>query len=71
MVPFAGYQMPVQYAGVLAEHNHTRTAASLFDVSHMGQLSLRGSGARPRRWNGWCHPTSIGPASPAASATPC
>lgn len=45
MVPFAGYQMPVQYAGVLAEHNHTRTAASLFDVSHMGQLSLRGPGA--------------------------
>ena len=43
MVPFAGYEMPVQYGpGVLAEHNHTRTAASLFDVSHMGQLSLRG-----------------------------
>ena len=45
MVPFAGYQLPVQFAGVLAEHNHTRTAASLFDVSHMGQLSLRGPGA--------------------------
>ena len=43
MVPFAGYSMPVQYpAGLMAEHNHTRTAAGLFDVSHMGQLSLSG-----------------------------
>jgi len=46
MVEFAGYAMPVQYpAGVLAEHLHTRTAASLFDVSHMGQFSLHGEGA--------------------------
>lgn len=43
MVPFAGYSMPVQYpAGVMAEHQHTRNAAGLFDVSHMGQLRLRG-----------------------------
>jgi aminomethyltransferase len=42
MVPFAGYEMPVQYpAGVLKEHLHTRSAAGLFDVSHMGQLALR------------------------------
>jgi aminomethyltransferase len=42
MVPFAGYDMPVQYAaGVLREHLHTRSAAGLFDVSHMGQLTLR------------------------------
>jgi glycine cleavage system T protein (aminomethyltransferase) len=42
MVPFAGYEMPVQYpAGVLKEHLHTRTSAGLFDVSHMGQLALR------------------------------
>jgi aminomethyltransferase len=42
MVPFAGYDMPVQYpAGVLREHLHTRTAAGLFDVSHMGQIELR------------------------------
>lgn len=42
MVPFAGYEMPVQYAaGVLKEHLHTRTAAGLFDVSHMGQILLR------------------------------
>jgi len=43
MVPFAGYQMPLQYAdGILAEHAHTRTAAGLFDVSHMGQAFLVG-----------------------------
>jgi aminomethyltransferase len=43
MVPFAGYEMPVQYpAGIIAEHTHTRAAAGLFDVSHMGQAVLRG-----------------------------
>lgn len=43
MVPFAGYDMPVQYqAGVMKEHLHTRSKAGLFDVSHMGQLILRG-----------------------------
>ena len=46
MVPFAGYSMPVQYpAGLMAEHLHTRAAAGLFDVSHMGQLRLEGSDA--------------------------
>ncbi|WP_174575460.1 glycine cleavage system aminomethyltransferase GcvT [Polaromonas sp. A23] len=46
MVPFAGYSMPVQYpAGLMAEHHHTRSAAGLFDVSHMGQLRLVGSDA--------------------------
>ncbi len=44
MVPFAGYDMPVQYpAGVLKEHLHTRAAAGLFDVSHMGQAFLSGN----------------------------
>jgi aminomethyltransferase len=48
MVPFAGYSMPVQYpAGLIAEHLHTRTAAGLFDVSHMGQLSIGGADAAP------------------------
>ena len=42
MVPFAGYDMPVQYPpGILKEHLHTRAAAGLFDVSHMGQIVLR------------------------------
>ncbi|ABM33709.1 glycine cleavage system aminomethyltransferase GcvT [Paracidovorax citrulli] len=46
MVPFAGYSMPVQYpAGLMAEHLHTRQAAGLFDVSHMGQLRLVGPDA--------------------------
>ena len=46
MVPFAGYSMPVQYpAGLMAEHLHTRKAAGLFDVSHMGQLRLVGPDA--------------------------
>jgi aminomethyltransferase len=46
MVPFAGYSMPVQYpAGLMAEHLHTRSAAGLFDVSHMGQLRLVGEDA--------------------------
>ena len=46
MVPFAGYAMPVQYPeGLMAEHKHTRTAAGLFDVSHMGQLRLVGPDA--------------------------
>ena len=46
MVPFAGYSMPVQYpSGLVAEHLHTRQAAGLFDVSHMGQLRLLGPGA--------------------------
>ena len=44
MVPFAGYEMPVQYpTGIIAEHLHTRAAAGLFDVSHMGQLRLGGA----------------------------
>ena len=46
LVPYAGYQLPVQYpAGLVAEHHHTRQAAGLFDVSHMGQLRLWGAGA--------------------------
>jgi aminomethyltransferase len=43
MVPFAGYEMPVQYAaGIIAEHNWTRESAGLFDVSHMGQCAIAG-----------------------------
>lgn len=47
MVPFAGYDMPVQYApGILKEHLHTRASAGLFDVSHMGQFALRAKSGR-------------------------
>src|SRR5256885_3396338 len=45
MVPFAGYEMPVQYEGIIAEHTWTRASAGLFDVSHMGQLLVHGRGA--------------------------
>ncbi|HEX6073488.1 MAG TPA: glycine cleavage system aminomethyltransferase GcvT [Sphingomicrobium sp.] len=44
MVPFAGYEMPVQYEGIIAEHTWTRENAGLFDVSHMGQLLFHGQG---------------------------
>ena len=45
MVEFAGYHMPIQYEGIMAEHHWTREKAGLFDVSHMGQLILSGEGA--------------------------
>ncbi|MCO5228582.1 MAG: glycine cleavage system aminomethyltransferase GcvT [Thermomicrobiales bacterium] len=45
MVPFAGWYMPVQYEGVIAEHNAVRTAAGLFDLGHMGQFSVTGPDA--------------------------
>jgi aminomethyltransferase len=46
MVPFAGYSMPIQYpAGIIQEHLHTRSRAGLFDVSHMGQIDVRGPAA--------------------------
>ena len=46
MVPFAGWDMPVQYAGILEEHKHTRTQASIFDICHMGEFMLIGAQAR-------------------------
>ncbi|MBI4183416.1 MAG: glycine cleavage system aminomethyltransferase GcvT [Proteobacteria bacterium] len=45
LVPFAGYEMPVQYEGIIAEHAATRQGAGLFDVSHMGQARIVGAGA--------------------------
>ena len=45
MVPFAGYSMPIQYEGIIAEHRWTRESAGLFDVSHMGQLTITGADA--------------------------
>lgn len=45
MVPFAGWEMPVQYAGVTAEHQAVRARAGLFDVSHMGELTVKGPAA--------------------------
>jgi aminomethyltransferase len=45
LVPFAGWEMPVQYTSIVAEHKAVRTAAGVFDVSHMGQLEISGEGA--------------------------
>ena len=47
MVPFAGYMMPLQYEGIMAEHQWVREHAGLFDVSHMGQLEVAGKDAAP------------------------
>ena len=45
MVEFSGWEMPVQYAGVIEEHRAVRTAAGLFDLSHMGEIEVTGAGA--------------------------
>ena len=45
LVPFAGWEMPVQYDGVIPEHLAVRGHVGIFDVSHMGQLEIRGPGA--------------------------
>ena len=43
LVPFGGYYLPINYTpGIIAEHNHTRSSASIFDVSHMGQIEISG-----------------------------
>jgi aminomethyltransferase len=42
MVPFAGYNMPVSYSGITAEHNAVRNSLGVFDVSHMGEFKLKG-----------------------------
>ena len=47
MVNFGGWEMPLEYSGILAEHEAVRTRAGLFDVSHMGEIEIRGS-AGPR-----------------------
>ncbi len=45
MGEFGGWDMPIQYAGILQEHHHTRTKASIFDICHMGEFELSGSTA--------------------------
>lgn len=46
--PFAGWDMPIQYEGILVEHTHTRENASIFDICHMGQIFVSGKGAKER-----------------------
>ena len=45
IVPFAGWEMPIQYAGIVAEHHAVRKAGGVFDISHMGELEVTGDGA--------------------------
>ena len=45
MVPFGGWEMPVQYTGIIEEHRTVRSRVGLFDVSHMGELEVDGAGA--------------------------
>ena len=57
IVSFAGWEMPVQYAGVIEEHRAVRQAAGLFDVSHMGEIAVRGPGAE--RYLDWLTPNQV------------
>lgn len=66
MVPFAGYEMPVQYEGILAEARAVRRAAGVFDVSHMGRFWVEGRDARALL--DWAHTADIGPAMPIGRA---
>ena len=45
MVDYAGWSLPVQYEGIIAEHEAVRTKAGMFDVSHMGEVLIKGKGA--------------------------
>jgi aminomethyltransferase len=63
MVDFAGWTMPVQYASIVEEHLATRRAAGMFDVSHMGRLSVTGPAATR------CSPGAASTSLPARSAT--
>ena len=47
MVDFGGWNMPVQYAGIIEEHKRVRESAGLFDVSHMGEFEVKGKDAKP------------------------
>ncbi len=55
MAPFAGWWMPIQYEGILAEHRHTRTQASVFDICHMGEFTVKGRGAKDALLKAFSH----------------
>src|SRR6266480_8117895 len=69
MVPFSGWEMPVQYEGVIPEHRAVRTDAGVFDVSHMGELEVEGPRAHDFL-QGTLSTTSTG-SSPARRSTRC
>jgi aminomethyltransferase len=58
MVDFGGWELPVQYAGILEEHAAVRTAAGLFDVSHMGEITVRGADALKLLQSSTCNDVS-------------
>src|SRR5947207_11609529 len=65
MVPFGGWLMPVQYRGILAEHQAVREAAGLFDLSHMGRLYFRAeAGRRLLQWLSTNNVEALAPAQP-------
>ncbi len=66
MVPFAGYEMPVQYGGILSEARAVRSAAGMFDVSHMGRFFVEGRDARALL--DWAHTADIGEGMPVGRA---
>ena len=70
LVPFAGWEMPVQYEGVRAEHLAVRSACGVFDVSHMGEIETSGPRA-PRRCSSACSPTTSRSSRSAAPSTRC
>ena len=47
IIPFAGWNLPVQFSGLIQEHHATRQAAGLFDISHMGQIRAQGPASSP------------------------
>ena len=55
MAPFAGWWMPIQYEGILVEHRHTRTQASVFDICHMGEFTVKGKGAKDALLHAFSH----------------
>ena len=69
LVPFAGWEMPVQYEGVIPEHRAVRTDAGVFDVSHMGELEVEGP--RRRSCSRGCSRTTSTRSAQARRSTPC
>ena len=77
MVPFGGWDMPVEYSGLISEHMAVRTAAGLFDVSHMGEFEVEGPGAiaflqrsPPTTWRSSPTARPSTPALPMANGAP-
>ncbi|MBM3306697.1 MAG: glycine cleavage system aminomethyltransferase GcvT, partial [Candidatus Aminicenantes bacterium] len=62
MIEFVGWEMPVEYSGIIPEHLAVRTKAGLFDVSHMGEVTVKGRGALS--FLQWLTPNDVARLSP-------